>query len=248
VITKWDLLDSKFSLAQIRSRLLEIDVFRQAVLNRSEKYSTRLIPISSVGKGFAELQTQANGGIIMRKIPGAKPSPFQVEIPLACVLPDILERQLRELEHRLGAKDPRLGKTRRGITLIRLTQLILPALRMAAKVLIPLAGKRKDGNNKQGDSKSAQSESSAKKSMLNIILEFTPEILDVLILYLESLLQSSREKTEEREQQLLKEMQETLKLVQDHKTASKYLINCFLHLEEKLEQTFPESDLSMTTE
>ncbi len=46
----------------------------------------------------------------------------------------------------------------------------------------------------------------------------------------------------------LKEMQETLKLVQDHKTASKYLINCFLHLEEKLEQTFPESDLSMTTE
>lgn len=249
VITKWDLLDGKFSLAQIRSRLLEIEVFHQTVLNRSEKYSTRLIPISSVGIGFAELQTQANDGIIMRKIPGAKPSPFQVEIPFACVLPDVLERQLRELEQRLGSKDPGLKNPRRAITLIKVAQHTLPALRKAAKVIASLARKRKDGNDKQSNSKRAQSKSSAKKSMLDIILELvTAELLDMLITYLEFLLQSSKEKAEEREQQLLEKRQETLKLVQDQKTASEYLIYCFLHLKEKLEQTFPESDLSTTTE
>lgn len=249
VITKWDLLDGKFSLAQVRSCLLEIELFHQVVLNRSEKYSTRLIPISSVGKGFAELQTQAYGGIIMRKIPGAKPSPFQVEIPLACVLPDVLERQLKELEQHLGFKDPGLAKARRAFTLVKMAQHTLPALRMTAKIMTLLAGKLKDSNDKQGDSKSDQSKSSTKKWWQSIILELaTAELLDTFIAYLESLLQSRKEKAEEREQQLLKKMQETFKLVQDQKTASEYLINCFLHLKEQLEQNFPESDLSTTIE
>jgi hypothetical protein len=46
-----------------------------------------LIPVTSVGEGFAKRGAFGE----MQKILGKIPRPFQVEVPLACVLPDLIQ-------------------------------------------------------------------------------------------------------------------------------------------------------------
>lgn len=99
VISKWDIVESSgYSLKQVREKLLESsDAFQNLVTTRKQDGSlTRLIPVSSVGKGFAK--PLPGGG--MEKIPGKLPKPFQVEVPLACVLPDLIQNQQKELAKR----------------------------------------------------------------------------------------------------------------------------------------------------
>jgi len=99
VISKWDIVESSgYSLKQVKEKLLEeSDAFKNLVTNRKQDgYLTRLIPVSSVGKGFAK--PLPGGG--MEKIPGKLPKPFQVEVPLACVLPDLIQNQQKELAKR----------------------------------------------------------------------------------------------------------------------------------------------------
>ena len=110
VISKWDLLENNFSLKQIRDRLLEIPQLEQLIRDQNKKGSpVRLIPVSSVGAGFAIPETDGS----MKKIPGSIPHPFQVEVPLACVLPDKFEADLREIvkqQEKLSKKEPKLGR------------------------------------------------------------------------------------------------------------------------------------------
>jgi hypothetical protein len=95
VISKWDLFEGKFSLKQIRDRLLQIYEFKELIDIRTNSLSpVRLIPVSSVGLNFAT--PQPNGG--MKKITGAIPHPLQVEVPLACVLPDGLSTRIKQLQ------------------------------------------------------------------------------------------------------------------------------------------------------
>ncbi len=95
VISKWDLLEGKFSLRQIRERLLGISEFKELIdIRMNSAAPVRLIPVSSVGANFAI--PQPNGG--MKKVPGAIPRPFQVEVPLACVLPDGLSARIKQLK------------------------------------------------------------------------------------------------------------------------------------------------------
>jgi adenylate kinase family enzyme len=93
VISKWDLLEGKHSLGEVRDRLLKIDEFKNIVEGRNRAGSpVRLIPVSSVGTGFAILQPDGE----MKKT-GSSPKPERVEAPLACVLPDLLKTALEEL-------------------------------------------------------------------------------------------------------------------------------------------------------
>ncbi|WP_236065130.1 toll/interleukin-1 receptor domain-containing protein [Reticulibacter mediterranei] len=84
-ITKWDLLQAKYSLQDIRDRLLQIDEFNHFVRNQSNSYCVRLIPVSAVGAGFAELQ--GDGSI--RKVSGSYPKPFHIDLPLCCIWSDL---------------------------------------------------------------------------------------------------------------------------------------------------------------
>jgi hypothetical protein len=96
IISKWDLLQDKgFTLLQVRQRLQQDSRFNNLVATRAglEK-PFRLIPISAVGPGFAQLQ----GGAMVKRA-GVMPRPFHVETPLVCVLPDHLEAQYNELTH-----------------------------------------------------------------------------------------------------------------------------------------------------
>lgn len=97
VVTKWDLLAPHFEFGAVRDRLLEEDSFCTSVAARSKSSMApmRLIPVSSVGSGFAVPGEEGR----MRKT-GARLEPFQVDIPVLSVLPDLLQTAFRELEAR----------------------------------------------------------------------------------------------------------------------------------------------------
>ncbi len=65
IISKWDLIEDEYTLEEVKNHLLEIEQFRNIIMNRSnnngnDKGVIRLIPVSSVGKGFAEQQTDGS--------------------------------------------------------------------------------------------------------------------------------------------------------------------------------------------
>ena len=85
IISKWDILQNHYSLKDIKNKLETIDEFKNVVDSRNKAgCSIFLIPVSSVGYGFANLlpdgQMQINKNVI--------PKPFQVEVPLALTLVD----------------------------------------------------------------------------------------------------------------------------------------------------------------
>ncbi|NES06277.1 MAG: hypothetical protein F6K22_27765 [Okeania sp. SIO2F4] len=93
VISKWDLLENdNFGLKEISDRLLEIPEFKELVRNRNQEGSpVRLIPVSSVGSGFATPQPDGSMKIIANSIP----RPFHMEVPVSCVIPDLLEKEIQ---------------------------------------------------------------------------------------------------------------------------------------------------------
>jgi len=94
IITKWDILEARYTLAEIRERLLLISEFKNLVSLRIKECRVRLIPVSSVGVGFAHLQEDGS----MKKT-GKEPDPLRVEVPLCCVLPDAFLAELNQLSH-----------------------------------------------------------------------------------------------------------------------------------------------------
>ncbi len=96
IISKWDLLESRYSLLDVRERLLKyVPQFSDVVsIRKRAGCPLRLIPISSIGKNFATLQPDGS----MKKNPSSVPKPFQVEVPLACVLIDRVKIYLNSLE------------------------------------------------------------------------------------------------------------------------------------------------------
>jgi len=91
VISKWDLLEGKHTLEEVRDRLLQIPEFKKLVESRNT--IVRLIPVSSVGSNFATLQ---NGKMVKNR--GALPHPSHVGVPLACVFPDGWLTRINQLQ------------------------------------------------------------------------------------------------------------------------------------------------------
>ena len=73
LISKWDLIESSYSLDDVVDKLLTVPAFYRLVnKRRSENVPVRIIPVSAVGRGFAKLE---NGNMIKT---GKDPRPFQV--------------------------------------------------------------------------------------------------------------------------------------------------------------------------
>ena len=72
-------------------RLLQITTFANFVRSQRVLGTCRLIPVSSVGTGFAHEVDDS-----MRKVPGKVINPVRVELPVACALPDALTAQRRK--------------------------------------------------------------------------------------------------------------------------------------------------------
>jgi hypothetical protein len=119
VITKWDLLENKYSLGDISRCLLDSDNtgFRELIdsrtgigrWGRSPVGQVRLIPVSSVGN-FARLERP---DWEITKAPGIEPKQVNVEVPLVAAVLDVCGRALRILRqqanersaHRSGASE-----------------------------------------------------------------------------------------------------------------------------------------------
>jgi GTPase SAR1 family protein len=126
IITKWDLLQSDYSFKEVQEYLLTIEGFQQFVQGR-KKYPTRLIPVSSIGPGFAELQADGR----MLKLPGRIPMPFQVEMPLACVFLDVLQVALQKL----AEEEALIGKTNKRLPFLTVLKSVIPVLKMLRKTV-----------------------------------------------------------------------------------------------------------------
>lgn len=108
VVTKWDLFDGRYTLAEVCDRLLDTrrTGLRKLVASRTSQGrlgrgqgTVRLIPVSSLGK-IATLDERWR----VHKMPGAEASPFNVEIPLAAVVYDVCDLAIRELAERARAE------------------------------------------------------------------------------------------------------------------------------------------------
>ena len=102
VISKWDHLQREgITLTQIRTSLMKIDKFadfvgittqegESASIDYSKKMRARFIPVSSVGFDFVESWRLVDSDPVMDIKKGAKVTPWNVEMPISCVLPDRL--------------------------------------------------------------------------------------------------------------------------------------------------------------
>lgn len=137
VITKWDLLDSlNYSLDEIKHELMTFKHFNEFVTHRKNypiKTPMRLIPVSALGSEFTKFDS--GKGRIM-KIPGGRPQPFQVEIPLACVLPDQFATTQLRIEQQKGSIRYMLSKL--SIEILWVVAILVNFLKLFAWV--PVAG------------------------------------------------------------------------------------------------------------
>lgn len=100
VVSKWDYVESsQFSLQDIINKLLEIQELKMLVENKRDRI--RLISVSSVGKGFATFETIANGNVRMLKTGKCFVQPYQVEVPLAYIMIDIIQNASNKLEEKI---------------------------------------------------------------------------------------------------------------------------------------------------
>ncbi len=215
VISKWDTLINEYSLEQLRDRLLEIEEFRNLIQARNEaRLPVRLIPISSVGMGFAELQPDGS----MAKT-GSLPNPFLVEMPLACILPDMIKTTLEELiKKQEGLSKPIEVK---------------PNLSFWERLKQVVGGVGKVGIG-------------IVKELLPKKYRFAEDILEDLIDFLDDLekpAQQKREAAAKRTEELRRKQAESQRKVTDEATALKHVVNCFISLTDELESKFPGSNL-----
>jgi len=210
VISKWDIIEGRYSLEEIIDCLYKIDEFRNLIRTRSRgNIPIRLIPISAVGKDFATLQKDGS----MAKNSQALPKPFQVEVPLACVLPDMIQTKLKEImEQKEEISDISIDVEANVTFWDWLGEIVGEAVSIVSQLL-------------------------PKKYQL------PADILERLIEFLDTPIEQKREVAKNRMLQLQREKEEALKKVTDEETALKYVIECFINIQNRLDYNFPESNL-----
>lgn len=211
VISKWDLIEDEFSLRQVRERLLKIPAFEELIRVRNHANSpVRLIPVSSVGSGFAIPQSDGS----MKKISGAVPRPFQVEAPLACVLPDGLQARLSELKEKQQETENK-GKNKTNVF-----SSVLGFVGKATQWTIAVAALF------------LPEEFQLEQALLM-------KLSDGIGFGLANREKASSERTEKLQQ----EREASLKLVKDEETALIHAVDNFVVIQNRLERDFPDSEL-----
>lgn len=211
VISKWDLIENnQYNLKQVRDYLFSISAFQEIVRNQKNVASlVRLIPISSVGSKFASLKSDGS----MKKNHNELPHPFQVEVPLACVLIDAVKANQKEFEEAKKKLDGQtIGKGNSWVSILTL------------------------GFDVIWDSfleKWFPDSDDISIKALKILLSKLDDIC----------FKAYRQNQEQRLKNLGKQKADALKQVTDEISALNYAIDCFLLIDQKLKLKFPESDL-----
>ncbi|MFB2836532.1 hypothetical protein [Floridanema evergladense] len=218
-LSKWDLLENEFSLNQVLDRFCEIPEFEQLVRGRNKAGSpVRLIPVSSVGSSFV---TPAPDGS-MKKISGAIPRPFQVEVPLACVLPDHLTAWLNQVSQKREQLEAKDLKQPNIITMF--FNLAEPVINTVTEI------GTKNLSNLEGSSgeEDTLTETLAKKLVSNLI-NFG--------------FQNIKKAADKRAKIIQEQINESLKNVRDEETALTHAIKRFVCIQHTLSQTYPQSEI-----
>lgn len=224
VISKWDILENKYTLEQIRSCLLQIEAFNNLVssYNKAGK-QVRLIPVSAVGKDFATLKPDGS----MTKNLSVLPKPFQVEIPLACVLPDIIQADCKKAIDKMREQLNSTIDVKANLNFWdKMGQVVGGGLKAAQDILPNLV-----------DLFVPKKYAVLQDTVLKMV-EFASE-------YAEAPAKQKQEAAARRSQELHQEREELFKKVENEETAFKYALNCFLSVQNDLNRKFPESDLKL---
>lgn len=221
IISKWDLIEKEYTLDEIIKSLVKIEAFANIIKNRSKKGKegvVRLIPVSSVGQGFAEKQSDGS----MKKT-GKMPAPYNVEIPIACVLPDMLSTALNQIIQEQEKK----------------SQELIPEVQAPLNFWDKL---------KKYFGKTAKNILEAIAPKLPPNFQFSKEILEEVIDFIDYELKVSVYEKEaaarQRTEQLKAKKAEALEKIDNEKTALDYSIKCFMSLVDKLENEHPSSKLT----
>ena len=214
VISKWDLLSNEFDLEQVRELLFEFDHFRNLVETRNSLGSiVRLIPVSAVGNDFAIPQPN---GEMQKK--GKAPKPFQVEMPLACVVPDIMEVIRNELLKKKQEEEERVVEIKPNLNFLdRIKMVTADSLRMT-KLLLP------------------------------VNLKFTDDMIESLSNYTESGVTTKIDNAAQRSEELRQDRDAALQLIESEEHALNHTMQCFRNIRRVLEYTFPKSKLELELE
>lgn len=213
VISKWDIVEPNYSLQEIRDRLLEIEEFTNLVRARNQAGTpVRLIPVSGVGKGFATLLQDGS----MAKNIGVLPKPFQLEVPLACILPDIIKNQVEELIKKITAEE---GKE------------------IEVKAELGFGERLGQFFGFLGGGVKKLQESLPKEYQLG------ENIIENLIDAAEKPAREKEAEAQRRTKELRAKQAESLNKVVDEKTALDSAVNSFSLIKNRLDMDFPESDL-----
>ncbi|MEG4033072.1 hypothetical protein QUA03_04475 [Microcoleus sp. S36b_A4] len=225
VISKWDIVEKEYTLKQIRDFLLkEIPHFKNlvSIYNKAGK-PVRLIPVSAVGKDFANLQPDGS----MTKNLSILPKPFQVEIPLACVLPDIIQADCKAAIDKMREQANRPIEVKANLNWWEQVGQVVGGGLKAAQDILP--------------------------TILDLFLPkkyvlFQDTVLKMVEFageYAETPAKQRQEAAARRSEELRQEKEELLKKVENEETAFKYALNCFLSVQNDLNLKFPESDLKL---
>lgn len=219
LISKWDIIEGEYTLDQVKDKLLEIDEFKNIIKLRNQADTpVRLIPVSSVGLGFAELQPDGS----MKKKTDQLPQPYQVEIPLACVLPDMIKKQLNELMKEKEKVEQEEIEVKPNLNLWdRLKKIVGGGTKFiinSVKEVLP-----------------------RKYQFANSVLE---QIMD-FINEQEAPIYQKEENAKRRTEELKRKKEESLREVEDQESALNHSINCFMSIVNQLESQYPNSRLKI---
>ncbi|MDM9380809.1 hypothetical protein QUB80_08840 [Chlorogloeopsis sp. ULAP01] len=231
IISKWDLIDNQggFDLSDVRYRLLrKVPEFKNVVKQRNDaNCPVRLIPVSSVGMNFAIFQDGE-----MKKSTDTTPQPFQVEVPLSCVLIDGLQIEINQI------------KAKHHEILQRKTE-VLPKFSFLEQV------------NQFVSDTFLNLVATTGRHLLPEKYKFDNDTLNKLLNITEKGIQQVEQKVEKSRQEVAKakaeaareseklrrQREESLRKVTNEETALKHIIESFIDIREKLHRDYPESDL-----
>jgi hypothetical protein len=137
---------------------------------------------------------------------GKPPKPYQVEMPLACIVPDIMEKTLGELKEKKKVEESRTVKIEAGLNLWdRFTQSIGTSLGIALGFFLP------------------------------VDINFTEDLIQKISRVISAGADKKIEAAKKRSEELLKDRDESIKQVESEETAINHTINSFLYIRETLE-------------
>lgn len=225
IISKWDIVEKKYTLEQIRDCLLkEIPHFKNLVFNYNKAGKPiRLIPVSAVGKDFVTMKPDGS----MEKNLNILPQPFQVEIPLACILPDLIQADCKEAIDKMREELNSPIEVKANLKWWEQVGQVVGGGLKAAQDILPILG----------DLFLPRKYTALQDVVLKMV-EFASE-------YAEAPAKQKQEAADRRSEELSKEREELFKKVEDEETAFKYALNCFLSVQNDLYRKFPESDLKL---